>query len=207
MPTQLSIDSIIDKNKIASDKAWLAFLVIYVKDEVTGDLLEPLRLVNNTEQVTYRGEIFAPAGFEFGFDREQGQPGSLSVSVGDPTGIIEEYLHKYAGGVGFETDLIIACPDLTDSEPELEERFVVLRTEKSGVTVAFTLGAENTLRLRFPRRMQYRDNCAWRYKGVECGYAGDLPSCDFSLYGENGCEAHQNAARFGGFPGLQKRNT
>jgi hypothetical protein len=45
--------------------------------------------------------------------------------------------------------------------------------------------------------------CVWKYKdGINCDYAGALPTCDFSYDGVNGCVAHFGTemakARFGG---------
>jgi hypothetical protein len=48
-----------------------------------------------------------------------------------------------------------------------------------------------------------KQNCVWQYKdGINCDYAGGLPTCDFTLDGANGCIAHFGTdmakARFGG---------
>lgn len=41
--------------------------------------------------------------------------------------------------------------------------------------------------------------CVYPYRDSEtCGYTGTLPSCDLTLKGSNGCEAHGNAHRHGG---------
>ena len=66
----------------------------------------------------------------------------------------------------------------------------------------FTLGAENPVTFRFPRRRQRRDVCQWRYKSAYCGYTGALPTCDFTMNGSNGCIAHANGPRFGAYPGI-----
>lgn len=41
-------------------------------------------------------------------------------------------------------------------------------------------------------------HCILEYKGCACGYSGDLPGCDKSWDGANGCVAHGNEERFGG---------
>lgn len=46
-------------------------------------------------------------------------------------------------------------------------------------------------------------NCQWRYRGVECGYAGSLPTCNKVYDHPQGCTGHDNTHRFGGFVFLQ----
>jgi hypothetical protein len=48
---------------------------------------------------------------------------------------------------------------------------------------------------------EYAISCRYlrRYKGAQCGYAGALASCDGTFNGPNGCVAHANQARYGGF--------
>lgn len=42
-------------------------------------------------------------------------------------------------------------------------------------------------------------SCHYKYRDLEtCGYTGNLPSCDFTLTGPNGCEVHDNSHRYGG---------
>lgn len=60
--------------------------------------------------------------------------------------------------------------------------------------------------IRLPRRVYLRDRCAWIYKDSNtCQYTGPLPTCDKSLDGNNGCRAHSNTARFGGFPAIPSK--
>lgn len=57
--------------------------------------------------------------------------------------------------------------------------------------------------VRIPRRLIQATICPWVYKGAECGYAGGIATCDFTLNGANGCKVHFPNANlpFGGFPG------
>lgn len=48
-----------------------------------------------------------------------------------------------------------------------------------------------------------RKSCVWQYKdGINCTYSGDIPTCDLSFEGANGCVAHfgmdMAKARYGG---------
>lgn len=91
-------------------------------------------------------------------------------------------------------------------DPEILETFLITGASAKDYDVTWNLGAEQPLTLTFPRRKQRRDTCSWKYKGPECAYTGELPTCDFSLTGNNGCAQHLNSRRFGGFPGIRKGN-
>lgn len=89
-----------------------------------------------------------------------------------------------------------------DAEPEVLDRFEIISASSSDFQVSWTLGMQNLIDQKFPGRTQFRDRCGLRYKGSECGYVGPLPTCSYTLTGSNGCQAHNNAPQFGGFPGL-----
>jgi phage-related protein len=92
-------------------------------------------------------------------------------------------------------------------------------------TVNATLeGKFNVLGIKLPQGMYHRNFCNWKFKSRECGFmwqgggAGypnvtgtldsenfpfaDATKCDHTLKGSNGCLAHNNVKRFGGFPAI-----
>jgi len=85
--------------------------------------------------------------------------------------------------------------------------------------VEFTLESRfNIVNLQLPQGTYSRNFCRWRYYSVEClGNQEELEldtlnfpisslvSCDHTLIGPNGCMAHKNTRRFGGFPGIASR--
>jgi phage-related protein len=115
-------------------------------------------------------------------------------------------IDEYNGGTGSTARIMLIATDDLTRAPEVEEMVYVMGAKIAGYTVEFRLGARNPLGINFPARMQWKDRCAWQYKGAECGYTGALPTCDFSLQGDNGCAAHNNTRRFGGFPGIRNRS-
>lgn len=204
----LSIASVIDKNLVASDRAWLIALRIHVRNPVTGVVDEVIRVVNNTEDITIGAEEFVAFAFELQADIAENEMPKVSVTIHDMSGLVLERADNYNGGVGFRIDmLIIQPPDGATyvEEPDLTEVFTVTGASAQGFALSWTLGAEEFLAIPFPRRKQYRDRCSFRYKSVECGYAGALPTCDLTLGGPNGCRVHDNAVNFGGCPGILKR--
>jgi hypothetical protein len=203
VPVYTSVASAIDRKKLASDVVYLILLEIDVLDLTTRQVVETLRLVQNDEDYVFQGATYMKAGFDFSITRKQSELPSISLTVADPTQDIQARMHAYQGGVDFPVRLKVISTASANTV-ELEENFTIMAANANSESymVEFTLGAENPLTLRFPTRLQFRNRCPWRYKGRECGYAGALPTCDFTLNGANGCRAHNNETRFGGFPGI-----
>jgi phage-related protein len=201
MAHSLSVVNIIDKNKLASNSPWLLLLDIDVLDTL-GGFVSTLRVVRNTDEITYQGNVYAPAAFELNLSQKANEQTSLTLTFQDQTRAIQAYMQEYGGGIGFRVTMTIVNADNLSQPPEIREYMQVIGASAENYVVTFTLGAENALSRVFPRRMQYRDFCTWKYKGTECGYSGGLATCDRTLQGPNGCAAHNNVANFGGFPGL-----
>lgn len=202
MARHLSVATVIEKNRVHSAVAFVALMRINVIDPDTGEHVEYLHMARNDEDVVYQGVTYVAASFDLNVDQEAGTVPKVSVSAVDYTRTIQARMQEYAGGVGFEVEMMIVNTDNLEQPPEVAETFRVISASSSDYIVSFTLGAENPLALRFPFYSQHRDRCRWRYKDAQCGYSGGMESCDLSLQGPNGCAAHGNERRFGGFPGL-----
>lgn len=201
----LSIASIIEKNQVASAVAWVPLFEVEVIDPDTGVLVETLRFAQNTENVTFQGQVYSKARFDFSVTEETGSQPEVKLVGYDYTRAIQRRMQDHGGGIGFKVRLIVVNTGNLSAPPEITELFEVVGASQQDYAVSFTLGAENPLTFRFPRRRQFRDRCQWRYKGAECAYAGPLGTCDFTLNGSNGCVAHGNEERFGGFPGIRRQ--
>jgi phage-related protein len=204
MPASLSVADVIDKNKIASANAWIILMAIKIID-ATGATVETRYFAKNNETITYRGIEYIASEFDIDYKKETNSEPTMKVTVFDPSGAIRDAMEDYGGGIGFPVTFTIVNSGNLASEPELEEIFDVIGASAPGFTVTFTLGAENPLKYEFPYRRQLRDRCPWPYKGVRCGYSGNLADCDYTINGSNGCKVHGNLPRFGGFPGLQTK--
>lgn len=197
-----------EKNKIASDKAWLFALEVRVIDPLLGTLVETIRLVRNDEETIIDGETFTPFPFEPDIRESDGIP-TLNIVIQDQTQVVQEKMDEYGGAVGFEVSVIVVSGDdasSMNSEPELVEDFEVVESSVADYVVTWRLSVPNPLNVSFPRRRQYSDQCSFRYKSTECGYDGEIATCDLTLNGANGCSAHSNEANFGGFPGIKIRS-
>lgn len=206
MPRHASIATMIEKNRLVGEHAFVELLEIDVTDRNNGAVIETMRFARNSEDVTYQGHLYRKGAFSARVDQSANEVPDVSITVQDHTREVTRRIEDHEGGVGYEVRVMVVNSGAFDQPPEFKETFFVRSTSVRSHAVSFTLGDRNPLLSRFPGRLQHRSRCSWRYKGAECGYQGSKPSCDYSLYGPNGCEAHDNVERFGGFPGIQPRN-
>lgn len=202
----LSLATVLEKNQIASSTPFLIVLDVTVVDPATGSGVETLRLVRNTEDITWNGQVYTAAQFDIDLKEESGAQSQVTLSVVDHTKALLQRLENYGGGVGFRVTLSVIVGDtatMATAKPEVQFFFEITGASASEYSVSFTLGAENPLTKLFPRRLQVKNFCAWKYKDPStCKYAGGMASCSFTLEGDNGCKAHNNDINFGAFPGI-----
>jgi phage-related protein len=202
MSNTFSLGSIEQKNRIASDTTFLPCIEVEVVDYPNPTIIETLFLVSNNEDRTLGGILYTAFPFRVDFSYEAGSQPTISIIAQDIVRTLQSRMQQYNGAVGFNVRLKIFHQDAENGTPDFQEVFQVLSGSSSDYVVTWTLGSENLLDRQFPGRRQNR-SCAWRYKGDECGYNGSLPSCDYSLFGANGCKVHANGINFGGFPGIK----
>jgi lambda family phage minor tail protein L len=200
-----SVASAIEKQRVASNVAFIVLLEVDVINVATSEVERTIRICKNPEAISWGGYTWDPSAFEFSVDFTADGVPEANVSISDHKKMIQSEIDKYQGGVGFRVVLRIVDSTRPDQDAELQEIFFVVSTKASGNKVDFKLGSSNPLRQTFPRRTQYSDRCGWRYKDEHCRYAGTLATCDYTLQGDNGCAAHGNVENFGGFPGVRRR--
>lgn len=205
MVKKLSITDVIEKNRINSDVAFLMMVDVEVIDPETKVIVETMRLVRNSEDVTHEGNLYTAFPFEISISQDAGNVPSISLNAKDITGIIQQKMQMYGGAIGFNVLFKVVSEASLNSPADVVEHFRVVSASVDNYDVSWTLGAENPLSLGFPKRPQLRDRCPWRYEGLECAYVGALDSCDLTLQGDNGCAVHANTINFGGFPGISSR--
>lgn len=207
MSQPLSVVTVIEKNRVASDTPFLVCIEIGIVNPASGDLVETLRLVRNTEAITCNGLEYQPAMFDIELKQAAGEQQQVTLAIKDFSKAVQARMQAYGGGIGFNVKVLVVNGGALNEPPEISEYFEVVGASAANYVCSFILGAENALARRFPRRRQTKDYCQWRYKDEEtCKYAGTKTSCDYSLQGPNGCAAHFNTINFGGFPGIQTRD-
>ena len=201
MARHISVATAIEKNKIASEVAFVMLLDITIKND--GDVVEHLYLAKNSENVVYRGQTWQAANFNVKYSQDVEADPTMSVDAQDPSGFIRERMEAYNGGIMSDCTMIVLNTGNLTQEPEVEETFMVTGASINGYSVSFTLGVENPLHIRFPRINQFRDQCPYTFKGERCRYVGAASRCSFTYDGANGCLSKGNQINFGGFRGLQ----
>lgn len=189
---------ITEKNKLATTSAWLPLITV----EVTEGTL--LRLVPNSSNIVFDGQTYNAFGCEISETTQDAKGGlhELSISVSNVTREISAFIeaNELRGRrvrVQYVNSANLADPDAV----VLDETYEIMGIQVKGAQfVTFTLGHDRISGHPFPSGRFYRDNCRWIYKSVECGYSGGLATCAKVLEGTNGCRAHANVTRFGGFP-------
>ncbi|MGE8141846.1 hypothetical protein ACQKOE_07710 [Novosphingobium sp. NPDC080210] len=206
MAKNLNVGDVIDKNKLSSSAVWVALLEIQIVNPNDRTVVETIYVVNNTEDILFEGNVYQKANFDFKIEQRNGEAPSVTLTANDQTQIIHKKLEDYAGGVFSNVTMKVVNAESLDRPAEMIEKFQVTSSSIRGYVVTLQLGAENPLTINFPKHTQRQDQCAWRYKGFGCGYAGALSQCDYTKDGPNGCRAHNNLANFRALPGLVRMN-
>ncbi len=196
MALNLSALAILEKNKLASDGAWLVLLEI----RISASLI--IRVVRNTEDIVWNGYTWVAFPFELGDVNEdsKGELPSVTLKVSNITRAVQGYIEQADGGIDMPVVLrVVHSRHLYATEPELEEIFSVQKVTSDNQWVTFTLGGDIPTLLRYPTRRILKNFCPYPYKGSECGYAGVMPACDHTL---RSCREHGNSVRFGGEPSI-----
>jgi len=204
MPRTLSIMAAIDKSNVSSGTAYIALLNIRVIDPTTKALVETIRVCHNNEDIVFQGENYVHTNFDLTFDEEAGEVGEASLSINDYSRTIRQKEDEIGGAIGSEVTVMIVSADHLEDNAEVTLNYSVTRSSAKDFKITWSLGGENALAMPMPRHRQYKDRCRWKYRSAECGYLGDMPTCNLTLdSGTNSCADHNNTVNFGGFPGLK----
>lgn len=199
-----SIASVIEKNKISSNNAMTFAIDLQIYDKQRDEYIETIHLVNYINSVQIGGVQYAKLPFSLELQEDAGEIKNVSLAIQDQAGIILPYLIRFRGAVGSQVNvhLITVMPDNQTALVDFAESFTVIGSSSADYVTLLELGSENPLSRAVPSRTQMKDRCSFRYKSEFCGYQGPMESCDLTLTGKNGCRAHDNAKRYGGFPSI-----
>lgn len=135
-----------------------------------------------------------------------GTLGETQLSVSNLHGLAAQYLRDYEGLVGRRVVARLVHEGmLTDPDDSFPIEFECVGSSVDHAAAALRLGQLDLNDLQFPRGRYHRGSCRFVY--VEdgrgrCGNTTTVGSCDRTLDGANGCTAHGNDRRFGGFPSM-----
>jgi phage-related protein len=186
-----------EKNKIATASAWLVFLEIFI------DVSTTVRIVNNTEDITFQGNIYTKFPFEFGGISQNSTGTILTVDL-RVSNIVRElypYLRNYQGLIGKSIRVyFVNSAYLTVDYSNLTYDFDIVDVDYDEQWIIFKVGIPNPLFKKYPKRIFVSDWCGYEYGSAECGHTGN--PCQRNLAS---CRARNNSHRYGGFIGLSRR--
>ena len=204
MPADLDGKIIEESRKLLVSSAWLWLL-----DVTISGVDETIRLVNNTENISYGENTYNRCNFELGPWRytETGELPNRELKVTNINLVdyLLPYVNDYDGIVGAT---IVTTPvnsqhlDIDMSVKAME--FMVLASTPTEQWIIFVLGAPNPLIQWIQRNRYFADYCPFvsRFGGAECGYSGEETVCNGLL---SQCKEYSNQSRFGGEVGLRSK--
>lgn len=190
MGNNVSLQTVAEKNKLASSVAFLFCIDVEIVDPNTGSIVEIFHLVNNTEDITVAGVRYVPMAFDVDVASESGGQPSVTLTCKDYTKGLMAFLQAYRGGVGSNVTLSVVNAATPAAGFEISEYFKIVGTQTQDYDIAFTLGDENALAKPFPRRKQTRDFCQWRYR--------DPQTCRYGLFPTFIVRSKANGPSWGG---------
>ena len=190
---QFSKVATLEKNKLSSDAPFL--LLFDISHE---QLAENIRLVRNTEDVTWAGKTWTAFPVDIEDYSEDGKSlPALNMKIAAGQGLITTYLQKYGGLTDARVRIYIVHAKCLDvDKPEMELEFQITETTYDEQWITFTLGASPELANRFPAWKYLTDFCPFVCGDIRCAYTGDK-TC------KNNLASCLIPERFGGEPGIQ----
>lgn len=198
---------IAESNKPRGVSAWFWLYDIELQTNATESRW--LSLAGTDEDVTYSGRTYLAFPITHG-DIEATGGGSIpsgDVSVSNVGGAAAELLRTYGGLEDRRVRIRLVHEDLVslDIDTVPHDTKIVAASVRNDVVV-LKLGEPPLHSIPFPGRNFSRLTCGFIFRGPRCGWqsgqGGDEDACDFGLDTSNGCSAHNNAPRFGGYPSL-----
>jgi len=192
----LSTAALIEKNKLATDSAWLILLEVTIGATT-------LKLVANNEDILWNGDTWQAFPFELDTVGEtgKGEIPAITVKVSNVTGEVQRLLEANDGANGVPVVIRVINSKVTTTTPELELSFVVESSTHDEQWITFRLTGANCLTRRVPRRRYLKNFCPFAYGGIECGVSAatmaTYPTCNRT---SANCTERGNSTRFGGFP-------
>jgi len=165
-----------EKNKISQYQPWLLFLTL---TNVAKTLT--LRLVRNTENITYKGQEYVAFPFDIDSIPEAtlGSLPTLSIKVSNVDRQIQAYVEQdETFGSGWEVIISLAHisqlngTNLEDQVAEIEHKFQSLDLVADNQFLTINLGVKNPMLVKFPRQQYSGGFCQRTFNdGEGCPYS------------------------------------
>lgn len=107
----LPLNIIMAKNRTVDSSPWLLLLTLTLPNS------ETIRIVKNTEAITYKGNEYSPVDFSVSASSHsnEGSLPTLNISLSNITKILQYYLEEYEGLKGTEVLIeVVYAGDLSE---------------------------------------------------------------------------------------------
>lgn len=132
---------------------------------------------------------------------------TLLINIGAVDQVITAYIESADAFRRNRVDVITVPYDqLSNASSNITDIFYCDGAALDGdsETATFTLTTKGAVAdVTVPLRAMRRDQCAWKYKGTECKYAGGDSKCKHTKVD---CASKDNLLNFGAFPGISTRH-
>jgi len=163
-----------------------------------------LYLAEYDTDITFDGIVYTkfPISIDRISENNKSVIDTVNLTVSNVSRIIQSYLESYdlrGKKVSIKT---VWANQLADANAYIEDVFYIDSYTADQDNVSFTLTTKfDVLDVELPLRRYSRNYCNWKFKGIECGYAGSDTACNKT---KQDCKNNKNNyARFGGFPSIQ----
>jgi phage-related protein len=199
----LTLSSIVidQKNDLGSTEAILVAI-----DLAIPSITEPIRLVRNNENITWRGSEYQ--AFPFSIDEisetATNEVPSVAITLANASRAIEKYIVEYdiwlkenAHQPIVVTIHVLSTADLANTSSILSSTFEISSFSSNAESVTFNLTQKNLYIKAFPPHKITR-KCHFKFGSTECGVITG-GTCNKTLAN---CRSHNNSVRFGGYPSV-----
>ena len=192
----LSAISKAEKNKLSTNSIFHILLEIRLSDVIY--------ICYNNENVTWKGQEYLGFPFEIGeiSDQMDGSDPNVSLKISNVARGFQWYIEDSEGAVGVEVILRVVNSLNMNGDADLEEFFTVIVCNVDEQWITFTLGNGYSAKSIRPLDRYMKNHCPYRYKGIRCGYNGNISTCNHTLID---CRNHSNSQRFGGYSGIDQQ--
>jgi len=195
------MDSDFLKQKNAITNAPIYLYTIYDYDGVGNNLT----LAEWSEDIVFNGVTYQkfPISHDEIGDNSQNQTPAIKVKISNVSRLIQYYLEIYDWRGKKVKITLVWLDKLDNTDCKLDFTFFIDSYIANEQVAEFNLLPKvDALGVTLPRRTYSRNYCQWRFKGIECGYAGSETECNKT---KQRCKELNNYKRYGGFPSIPVR--
>jgi len=195
------MDSDFLKQKNAITNAPIYLYTIYDYDGAGNNLT----LAEWSEDIVFDGVTYQkfPISHDEIGDNSQNQTPAIKVKISNVSRLIQYYLEIYDWRGKKVKITLVWLDKLDNTDCKLDFTFFIDSYIANEQVAEFNLLPKvDALGVTLPRRTYSRNYCQWRFKGIECGYAGSETECNKT---KQRCKELNNYKRYGGFPSIPVR--